>query len=62
MTIHPSKAGPRGIRMRADGIRLAYARGMRALNFVMAGTYKWSPMPTKLEQLRRSVTVEPLPE
>ncbi|WP_344531108.1 hypothetical protein, partial [Streptomyces rectiviolaceus] len=43
VTIHPSKAGPRGIRMRADGIRLAYARGMRALNFVMAGTYKWSP-------------------
>lgn len=62
VTVHASKAGPPGIRMRAGGIRLAYARGMRALNYVMAGSYKWSPMPTTLEQLRRSVKAEPLPD
>ncbi|MGV2914759.1 helix-turn-helix domain-containing protein [Streptomyces alfalfae] len=62
VTIHASKAGPPGIRMRAQGIRMAYARGMRAVNHLMAGSYRWSPMPVKLEALRRSVRVEPLPE
>ncbi|MGS2592104.1 hypothetical protein [Streptomyces hebeiensis] len=60
VTIAPSKAGPPGIRMRAQGIRMAYARGMTALNMLMAGQYGWSPMPAKLEQLRRAVDVEPL--
>jgi hypothetical protein len=33
---------------------------MVALNVLMAGQYGWSPMPEKLEQLRRSVTAEPI--
>lgn len=62
VTLVATKAGPPGIRMRAQGIRMTYVRGMTALNFLMAGSYGWEPMPTKLEQLRRSVWVDPLPE
>jgi hypothetical protein len=62
VTIVPSKAGPPGVSIRAQGILQSYTRGMTALNMLMAGSYGWEPMPTTLEQLRRSVTVEPLEE
>ncbi|MGW5529488.1 hypothetical protein [Streptomyces xanthochromogenes] len=55
-----TKAGPPGLPLRAEGIRLAYVRGITALNMVMAGQYGWEPMPTKLEQLRRSVAAVPV--
>lgn len=61
VTVHASKAGPPGISILAQGLRQSYTRGMTALNWVMAGEFGWEPMPTTLEQLRRSVDVEPLP-
>jgi hypothetical protein len=60
VTLTPSKAGPPGVTIRPQGLRQAYARGITALNFVMAGQYGWEPMPTRMEQLRRSVTAVPL--
>lgn len=53
--------GEPGFALRPQGIRKAYTRGAVALNGVMAGRYGWSPLPTTLEQLRRTVDVEPLP-
>jgi hypothetical protein len=60
VTLSPSKAGPPGVTIRPQGLRQAYARGITALNWVMAGQYGWEPMPTRMEQLRRSVTAVPL--
>ncbi|MFJ5294526.1 hypothetical protein [Streptomyces sp. NPDC088348] len=62
VTVAASKAGPKGLPIRAQGLGIAYARGMGALNFLMAGRYGWEPMPTHIEQLRRSVWAEPLVE
>lgn len=60
VSLWPSKAGPPGIPLRPQGLRQAYARGITALNFVMAGSYGWEPLPVKMEQVRRSVTAVPL--
>ncbi|MDX3232908.1 LacI family DNA-binding transcriptional regulator [Streptomyces sp. ME19-01-6] len=54
------RSWPEGVPLGAEGVRLAYGRGMVALNVLMAGEWGWSPMPEKLEQLRRSVLVEPI--
>jgi hypothetical protein len=62
VSVWPSKAGPIGIPLRPQGLRQAYARGITALNWVMAGEYGWSPLPTTMEQIRRSVDVVPLLE
>lgn len=62
VSLVPSKAGPPGVPLRAQGIRQAYARGIVALNWVMAGQYGWSPLPTTMEQIRRSVDAVPLDE
>ncbi|MYR75148.1 MULTISPECIES: hypothetical protein [unclassified Streptomyces] len=62
VSLTPSKAGPTGIPLRAQGLRQAYARGITALNWVMAGEYGWEPLPTTMEQIRRSVDVVPLLE
>ncbi|CAM5492096.1 MULTISPECIES: hypothetical protein [Streptomyces] len=56
------RSWPAGVPLGAEGVRLAYGRGMVALNVLMAGQFGWSPLPEKLEQLRRSVLAEPLPE
>ncbi|HEX5568568.1 MAG TPA: helix-turn-helix domain-containing protein [Streptomyces sp.] len=50
-------AGPAGLPLQPRGLRRAYARGVVALNWVMAGEYGWAPLPTSLEVLRRSVEV-----
>ncbi|MEV4975494.1 hypothetical protein [Streptomyces scopuliridis] len=60
VTLVPTKAGPAGVTIRAQGLRQGFERGMVALNMVMAGEYGWEPMPTRMEQLRRSVDVMPL--
>jgi hypothetical protein len=60
VTVFPSKAGPPGVRIRAQGLGQSYARGVTAINFVMAGQPGWEPLPVRMEQLRRSVDVEPL--
>ncbi|MFD5899058.1 hypothetical protein [Streptomyces sp. NPDC060366] len=60
VTLVPTKAGPAGVTIAAQGLRMAYARGMTALNFVMSGREGWRPLPMRMEQLRRSVTVTPL--
>lgn len=62
VTLRESVAGPAGITIRPGGLRTAYSRGITALNYVMAGEYGWSPLPTTMEQLRRAVDVEPLLE
>ncbi|MEU9947006.1 hypothetical protein [Streptomyces sp. NPDC047939] len=62
VSLVPSKAGPPGVPLRAQGIRQAYARGIVALNWVMAGQYGWEPLPTTMEQIRRSVEAAPLEE
>ena len=56
------RSWPAGMPLGARGVRYAYTRGMVALNSLMAGQYGWSPMPEKLEQLRRSVAAEPIVE
>lgn len=58
----PNRYGPAGLPLRAQGLRQSYARGMTALNMLMAGQYGWSPMPRTLEQLRRAVPAVPLEE
>lgn len=60
VTLRASKTGPPGVTIRAGGLRQAYTKGIVALNFVMAGRYGWSPLPTTMEQLRRAVEAEPL--
>lgn len=54
------RSWPAGVPLGVRGLQWAYARGMVALNVVMAGQYGWSPLPERLEQLRRSVTAEPI--
>ncbi|MFD3336075.1 hypothetical protein ACFWV1_26025 [Streptomyces sp. NPDC058700] len=60
VTLAASKAGPPGITLRPRGLRMAYTKGVTALNVVMAGAYGWAPLPTRMEQLRRAVEAEPL--
>jgi hypothetical protein len=60
VTLVPGMKGPPGLPLGPRGIRHAYERGVTALNFVMAGSYGWEPLPTRMEQLRRSVDVVPL--
>lgn len=55
VTLVASLSGPPGVSITGKGLREAYARGMTALNWVMAGQPGWEPMPVRLEQLRRSV-------
>lgn len=62
VSLVPSKAGPPGVPLRAQGLRQAYARGVTALNWVMAGEYGWEPLPTTMEQVRRAVDAVPLEE
>jgi hypothetical protein len=47
--------------LRPKGLQAAYTKGITALNFVMAGRYGWSPLPMRMEQLRRAVEAQPLP-
>jgi len=61
VTLRASKAGPPGITLLPGGLTRAYTKGITALNMVMAGRYGWSPLPTRMEQLRRAVEAEPLP-
>ncbi|WP_448333511.1 hypothetical protein [Streptomyces sp. DSM 41534] len=54
------RSWPAGVPLGPFGVQRAYARGMVALNVLMAGRYGWSPLPEKLEQLRRSVLAQPV--
>lgn len=49
---------PIGMPLRPRGVQRAYARGVAALNTLMAGEHGWEPLPTTLEQLRRSVDLD----
>lgn len=57
VTLSATHLGPPGLPITALRLGAAYVRGITALNWVMAGEYGWEPMPTRLEQLRRSVDV-----
>lgn len=61
VTLMASKAGPPGVTLLPDGLRRSYAKGIAALNWVMAGQRGWEPLPVRMEQVRRSVDVVPLP-
>ncbi|MFJ7990306.1 hypothetical protein [Streptomyces sp. NPDC096351] len=60
VTLRATVIGPPGVTLSAAGLRKSYVKGITALNFVMAGRYGWSPLPTRMEQLRRAVEAEPL--
>lgn len=60
VTLVPTKAGPPGITLRPQGLTQAFARGMTALNWIMAGQPGWEPMPVRMEQLRRALEVDPI--
>lgn len=62
VTLVPSASGPAGVTLLPGGLRRSYSRGIVALNWVMAGAYGWEPLPTTMEQIRRSVDVMPLLE
>ncbi|MEU1908470.1 hypothetical protein [Streptomyces hygroscopicus] len=49
------RSWPAGVPLGTYGIQSAYARGITALNWVMAGEFGWSPLPGRLEQLGRAV-------
>ncbi|MGW7398115.1 hypothetical protein ACWGH7_16640 [Streptomyces cyaneofuscatus] len=60
VTLMASVAGPPGVTLSPDGVRRSYAKGITALNWVMAGSRGWEPLPVRMEQVRRSVSVVPL--
>lgn len=61
VTLVAGKDGrPPGTPLSPISLRKAFVRGVAALNFVMAGSHGWEPLPTRMEQLRRSVDVIPL--
>ncbi|MFJ6238918.1 hypothetical protein ACIQH0_33105 [Streptomyces griseus] len=60
VTLQASRSGPPGVRLLPDGLRRSYAKGITALNWVMAGERGWEPLPVQMEQVRRSVDVVPL--
>ncbi|MFC8008636.1 helix-turn-helix domain-containing protein [Streptomyces cinereoruber] len=62
VTLRATKAGPPGVTLLPGGLQQAYGKGVTALNMLMAGQYGWSPLPTRMEQLRRAVEAEPLSE
>lgn len=57
-----SVARSAGLPLMPSGMLRAYGRGVRALNGDMAGQPGWSPLPTRLEQLRRAVDLEDAPD
>ncbi|GAA2770193.1 hypothetical protein XF35_40045 [Streptomyces platensis subsp. clarensis] len=60
VTLRATTVGPPGVTLQHKGVMAAYAKGVTALNFSMAGRYGWSPLPTTMEQLRRAVDAVPL--
>ncbi|MEU9014226.1 hypothetical protein AB0D12_31545 [Streptomyces sp. NPDC048479] len=55
--VRRSASEPAGVPLAPDGLRRAYARGVATLNWVMAGTEGWEPLPGRLEGLRRAFVV-----
>lgn len=60
VTVAAGRWGPAGVPLTVNGLHGAVRRGVGALNWVMAGEHGWEPMPSRLEQLRRSVDPVPL--
>ncbi|MEU1078508.1 hypothetical protein ABZ404_38615 [Streptomyces sp. NPDC005878] len=60
VTLKATHLGPAGLPLGSTGVSQAYARGVTALNVLMAGSYGWEPLPRRLEQLRRSLAVVPV--
>ncbi|MER8003003.1 hypothetical protein [Streptomyces sp. NPDC095613] len=57
VTTVASAAGPPGVPLSVVGLRASYVRGVVTLNYVMAGSPGWEPLPLKLEGLRRAALV-----
>ena len=49
---------PAGMPLQPRGLRRAYERAVNELNTDLAGTPGWTPLPSRLEQLRRGVPVQ----
>lgn len=45
---------PAGMPIHADGLKTSYRRAVARLNAQRAGSYGWSPVPSRFEQLRRA--------
>jgi integrase len=50
---------PAGMPLRPRGLQRAYTRAIVELNTELVGSPGWSPLPYRLEQLRRAVEVDP---
>jgi integrase len=50
---------PPGMPLQPRGLARAYTRAVDEANALLADTPGWSPLPRRLEQLRRSVSAEP---
>jgi integrase len=50
---------PAGMPLRPRGLQRAYTRAVVELNTELVGSPGWSPLPYRLEQLRRAVEVSP---
>lgn len=57
-TGHGERLSMQGMPLSAPSIRRAYTRGVVGLNWVMAGSPGWEPLPLSLEALRRAAVVE----
>ncbi|WP_037805009.1 hypothetical protein [Streptomyces sp. NRRL F-5135] len=57
VTLAPTWLGPPGLPISAEGLGRSYVRGVVTLNYVMAGSPGWEPLPLQLEGLRRAAAV-----
>jgi integrase len=65
VSLHPNHHGdkpvPAGTPLRPRGLARAWTRAVTEANIEMAGEPDWSPLPTRMEQLRRGVTPKASP-
>ena len=53
---HDGKAVPAGTPLQPRGLARAWTRAVTETNIELAGQPSWTPLPTRMEQLRRGVT------
>jgi integrase len=58
---HNGRAVPAGTPLQPRGLARAWTRTVIETNIELAGHPDWAPLPTRMEQLRRGVTVEAVP-
>ncbi len=58
---HDGQPVPAGIPLQPRGLARAWTRAVTETNIELAGQPSWSPLPTRMEQLRRGVTPQAAP-